>query len=133
VTEVKLRKDVPFYYFSRGTLDLSTILPLLLTSHSLNVGALATSASQFANQILGVVSHVFRHYIAGGRRVSRAAFSEVGQNFATGAQRFAPHCLGPARQDWADPTEVTAEKIANPVAPLKVERGGVDVTDARSS
>ena len=95
---VKLGKDVPFYYFSRGTLDLCRILPplLLLTSrHSLTVVAFAATASQFANQILGAFSYLCRH----GRRFCRAAFSDIGQDLATGTQRLAAHCFGPALQE----------------------------------
>jgi len=75
---------------------------------------------------------VFRHYIPGGRRVGWAAFSDIGKDLATGTQRLAAHCFGPAPQEWADPTEETAEKIVYPVASLKVERGGVDRTDPLS-
>ena len=108
---MKLGKYVPFCYFSRGRLDLWTILLLLLTSrHSLTVGAFAAPASQFANQLLGGFSHVFRHYIPGGCRVSRAAFSDISKDFATGTQRLANHCFGPAPQQWADPAEEAAEK-----------------------
>jgi len=95
------------------------------------VGAFAAPASQFANQLLGGFSHVFRHYIPGGCRVSRAAFSDISKDFATGTQRLANHCFGPAPQEWADPAEEAAEKIAYPVSALKVERGGVDGTDPR--
>ena len=126
MTEVKLRKDVPFYYFSRGTLRL--LPPLLTSRHSLSVGAFTAPAPQFANQLLRGFSHVFRHYIPGGRRVGRAAFSDIGQDLATGTQRLAAHCFGPAPQEWADPTEEAAEKIADPVSSLKVERGGIDGT-----
>jgi len=51
----------PFYYFSRGTVDLRANLHLLLTSHRLTVGAFTATASQYADQILGGFSHVFRH------------------------------------------------------------------------
>jgi len=128
VTEVKLGKDVPFYYFSLGTIDLWTILTLLLTSHRLTVGEFAAPAPQFANQILGGFSHVFRHYIPGTHVV---ACRDIGQKFATGTQRLAAQCFGPAPKGWADPTEEAAEKISDPVSSLKVERGGVDGTYPR--
>ena len=127
---MKLEK-IPFY-FSRGTLRLLSPPLLLTTRHSLTVGAVAAPAPQFANQLLGGFSHVFRHYIPGGRRrVGRAAFSDIGKDLATGTQRFAAHCFGPAPQEWADPAEEIAEKIAYPVTSLKVERSGVDGTDPR--
>jgi len=103
VTEVKLGKDIPFYYFSRRTLDLfGTNLPLLLPTsrHSLTVGAFPVPASQFANQLLGGFRHVFRLYIRGSRRVGWAAFSDIGQDLATGKQRPAAHCFDPVPQEW---------------------------------
>ena len=130
---MKLGKDVPFYYFSRGTFDLFGTNLLPTSRHSLTVGAFAVPALHFANQILGGVSHVFRHYYSGGRRVGRAAFSDIGKVLATGTQRLAGHCFGPAPQECANPTVEPAEKIAFPVASLKVERGGVDGTVPRSS
>jgi len=97
------------------------------------VGAFAAPGPQFAKQLLGEFSHVFRHYIPGGRRVDRAAISDIVQDLATGTQRHAPRCLGPALQEWADPKEENAEKIADPMSSLKVERGGVDGTDPRAA
>jgi len=130
VTEVKLGKDVHFYYFSRDTLVLFVLGTLLLTSHSLP-DAFAAPASQFANQILCEFSHVFIHYIPGTHVVSRLACSDIGKDFATGTQRLAAHCFGSAPQEWAESTEEAAEKIADPVSALKVEWGGVDGTDPR--
>jgi len=112
-------------------LDLfGTILPLPLNFHSFTVGAFAAPALQFANQILGGFSHVFRHYIPVTHVV---ACRDIGQNFATGTQRLASHCLGPVPQDLANPTEETVENIADPVSSLKVERGRIDGTDRRRS
>jgi len=112
VIEVKLGKDVQFYYFFRRTL-LPT--PIFLTSrHSLRAGAFTASAPQIVNKPLGGFSHVFRHYKPGSRRVRRAAFSDIGQDLATGTQLLAAHLFGPAPQEWADPTEETAEKMPIP-------------------
>ena len=109
VSKVKLGKDVPFYYFSWGTFE--TILLLRLpSSHNITVGAFAAPAPQLPNQVLGGFNHVFKHYVPGGRRVGRAAFSDIGQDFATVGLRLAPQCLGSAPKDWADAAEETAEK-----------------------
>jgi len=94
--------------------DLLLLLLLLTSRHSLTVGAFAATIPQFANQILGGSSNVFRHYISGSRRVGRAAFSDIGQDFATGTLRLAAHSFGSAAQEWAEPTEETAEKIPIP-------------------
>ena len=75
---------------------------------------------------------MFRHYIHGGRRFCRTAFSDICQDLATGMQRLAGHRFGAASQDWADPAEKAAERIADSVSSLKVERGRVDGTDPRS-
>jgi len=90
------------------------------------------SNSQSSNQILGGFSHVFGHYVPGGHRVGRLAFSDICKDLGTGTQRFAAHCFGPAPQEWADQTEKVAEKIAYPVSALKVERSGVDGTEPQS-
>jgi len=107
---MKLGKNVPFYYFSRGTLDLFRLgillLLLLPTSHSL-LGAFAATAFQFANQSLGGFSHLFRDYIPGTHFV---ACRDIGKDFATGAQRLAAHCFSPAPQKWAVPAKEIAEK-----------------------
>jgi len=63
---------------------------------------------------------MFRHYIPG---TQVDACRDIGKDFATATQRLAPH--------WADPTEKAAEKIADLLSSLKVERGGVDGTDPR--
>ena len=102
---------------------------LLLTSRFSSLFAATTS--QFANQILGIFSHVFRHYIPGGLCVGKAAVSDMGQDLATGTQRLAAHCLRPAPLDWAHPGEEIAKNISYSVSSLKVERGGVDGTDTR--
>jgi len=65
--------------------------------------------------------------------ITSGAFSDIGKDFATGTQRLEPHCFGSAPQEWADPTEETAEKITDPASWLKVEPGGVDGTDLLSS
>ena len=132
MAEVKLGKGVPFYYFSRGTLDFFRLSAPLLTTRRVPAAFTATK-TQFANQILGGFSHVFRQYIPGSRWVGRLALRDIGQYFATGTQSLAAHCFGPAPKELADPAEETAEKIADPVSSLKVERGGVDGTDPRSS
>ena len=127
MTEIKLGKDISFYYIS-GTLDLFRLgILLLLTSQSFP-GAFAAPASQFVNQILGVFSHVFRHYIPCTHVV---ACRDINKDFATGTQRLAAQCFGSAPQEWAEPTEEVAEKIAYFVSSLKVERVGVDRTDPR--
>jgi len=77
VTEVKLGKEVPFYYNFRGTLDLFGTILFPTSHHSLTVGAFAAPASQFPNQLLGGFSYVFRQYITYGRHVGRAAFSDI--------------------------------------------------------
>ena len=124
MTEVKVGNYVPFYYFSLGT--PWTLLLLLLTSlYSLTLDAYAAPTSQFANQILSGRINVFRHYIPGGRRVGRAAFSDIGQDIATSKQRLKPHCLGPGPREWADPAEETAQKIADHVSSLMEETGPI--------
>ena len=90
--------------------DLLLLLLLLTSRHSLTVGAFAATIPQFANQILGAFSYLCRH----GRRFCRAAFSDIGQDFATGTLRLAAHSFGSAAQEWAEPTEETAEKIPIP-------------------
>jgi len=70
MTEVKLGKYIPFYYFSRGMLDFLGLGAPLLTTRCLP-GAFATTTSQLPNQILGGFSHVFRHYIPGSRCVRK--------------------------------------------------------------
>jgi len=86
------------------------------------VGAFAATTPPFANKILGGFSHVFRHNVA---------CRDIGKDFATATQRLVTHFFGPAPQEWADPTEEPAEKIADPVSSLKVDTGGVDGTDPR--
>ena len=54
---------------------------------------------------------MFRHYIPGGRRAGRDAFSDIDKEIATDTPRLAAYCFGTAPQDWADPMEETAEKI----------------------
>jgi len=74
---------------------------------------------------------VLRHDVAGTHVISRLACRDIGHDFATGTQRLAAQHFGTAPQEWADPTEETAEKIAYPVSSLKVERGGIDGTEPR--
>jgi len=57
---------------------------------------------------------VFIYNITDGRCVGSLAFSDIGRDLATGTQRLAAHCLGPAPQEWVDPAEETAEKIGDP-------------------
>ena len=61
------------------------------------------------------------------------AFRDIGQDIASGTQRLAAHCLGPAPQEWVNPAEETAEKFIDPTSSLKVQRGGGDGFDPRSS
>jgi len=121
VTEVKLGKYDLFYYFSRGMFRLLPP-PLFLTfRHSITVIAFTASAPKFVNQLLGGFSNVFRRYIPGSRFVGKAALSDIGKDFATSTQRLARQCFGPAPQNWTEPTEDTAEKIAYTVSTLKAE------------
>ena len=97
------------------------------------MGAFAASAPQFAKQILGGFRYEFRQYKSVRCRVVRSAFSDINKDLATGTQRFKAHCFVPATQEWADPTEEPAEKIAYFLASINVERSGVDGTVPRSS
>jgi len=117
MTELKLGKDVHFYNFSRGT--LANILPQLLISHSLTVVRLRPRTRNLLINFYAD-SVTCLDTIPSSRRVGRAAFSDFGYDLATSTQRVAPHCLGPASEEWADPTEETAEKIAEPAFSLKV-------------
>ena len=131
MTEVKVGKDVIFI-FSLGTLDLLRVWPPHpLTFHHRLPGAFAATTPQFANKILDGFNHVFKHDVAGTRVFSRLACRDIGQNFASGTQSLEAHCFSPSPQKWAVPAEENAEKIADPVASLKVEGGGVDRTDPR--
>ena len=56
----------------------------------------------------------------------RFAFSDIGKHLVIGMQSLGAHCLDTAPQEWAKSAEEAAEKIADPVSSLKVERGGVD-------
>jgi len=136
VTEVKLGENITCYYFSRCTLDLSEpffFFVFFLHPSTTSPWFVCGPGSQYANEFLGGFSHVFRHYIPGGRHVGGAAFSDIVKDLANGMQRLAAHCFGAAPIDWPEPTEDPAEKIAYSMAPLKVERGGVAGTDPRSS
>jgi len=128
VAELKPEKDVPFYYFS-GMLDLLRLVNLFLHNSDSLPGTFAGPASQFANEILGRFTHVFRHDVAGTHVSSIHACRDIGKDFVTDTQILATHCFGLTPQEWSDPTEETAEKIAYPVSSLKVERSIVDGTD----
>jgi len=74
---------------------------------------------------------VFRHDVAVTRVSSQLACRDIGKDFGTGTQRLAAPCFGSAPQEWLDPTEETADKIAYSVSSLKIERDAVDRTDPR--
>jgi len=82
---------------------LSLLLPPLFLTfrQSITAVAFAATAPQFANQILGEFNHMFIHYIPSTHVL---AFSDIGKVYATGTQRLATHCFGPAPQGWAEAT-----------------------------
>jgi len=110
VTEVKLGKVFPFYYFSRGTL----FRPPLIYRQRRSVVAFAAPAPQCANQLLGGFSDIFRHYIPGSRRVGRAAFSDIVQDLATGTQRLAALCFVPAPRSGRTQEKRVPKKLPIP-------------------
>ena len=96
-------------------------------------GTFVATTSQFPNQILGGLFHVFRNYIPVGRRVGRLAFSDIRKDLVIDTHPSTAHCFGPAPQEWEDPAEEKAEKFADPVSSLNAQRCRVHETDPRSS
>jgi len=80
-------------------------------------------ASQLDDQTLYLYGDVFRFDISVSH-FGRLIFQDVGQDFATGMQRL-------ATQDGSDPAKENAEKIADTVFSLKVERGVINGDDPR--
>jgi len=58
-------------------------------------------------------------------------FRDIGQDLATSTQFLAAHSLGSAPQDSSNPAKENAEKIADLVSSLKLERGGKNCSDPR--
>jgi len=73
------------------------------------------------------ISNIFRYGILA--RTSGDVFFEI---FCPGTQRLAAYSLGPTSQARSHTAEETAEKIADPMSSLKIERGSIFRVYARS-
>jgi len=87
--------------------------PLLTFPHRFPC-AFAATTSQYANEILGELSHLFRHYIPRGRWVCRLAFSDIGKDFATATPRLAAHCFVSNPHKRADQAQILPKKLPIP-------------------